>query len=788
MNKELNEILLNNYEKALKQKYNAVCFDIDGTLTSKGSTQIDTTIIPSLADLIFRRVPIVFITGRGETGIRKFIDDFSSILINEYKITNEQLSKIYALTNDGARLFSSSNNGGTLFDQSIMLSEVEELAKLNDVKKQIEEKYLHLLGKYFDISYSYVSDTQQLMNIRLVLKTKDKQIIDILRTTIDKIIDDQHSEHLNVTKGHWNGYTDFQIGVANKKEAIEETERIIGVPENSMLRIGDCGGIDGNDYAMLNCPQGFSVKETSNSLTSCFPIVNNEGIVLNGVEATKHLLSVAKILPTICLEKAIENRYRKEYSQMEMMINKGRIEHLQRYNEIIDKNFAQFNGVDGIFKPQIGGLYLPMYEWELIDDSNSLKKLWEYKQDGNRGFSLYTNNSILLRGSKTYYNFLAVRQKKYNRMKKKYEEILTKDDILTWFSNYRLFFEHSLKALSGNELDFEVTYNRVMTLGILDNIRNIALICINSLISEMYGNQNVMLDFESLPEDSLIGEFYHILLANNKLMADICFKDNYNLNGNTVQDILKKTVPSISRYSLEFIQQPDKNDYSKDFRVYREIDNFAENYIAMDLASEKSEMIIDKEIGVCGLCYGGLELPVIYSIVNQDIRQVSVLKFGSNITGYQNKHALEVRSFAIEDYGGIQFYGIDPSKRYILADDNLLTAKTMQLALNTMYDNNIEVNNVAIVRYPSVNRISQMFMENHGAVDYRFFFDFINGLCFPSPYSWRDENTNDDYEDSLGVFDIPRNNILQYLYKNHDFKEDTEVSSIRGRTKIIEKA
>ena len=34
-------ILLENYLKSLEQKYNAVCFDIDGTLTAEGSKNID---------------------------------------------------------------------------------------------------------------------------------------------------------------------------------------------------------------------------------------------------------------------------------------------------------------------------------------------------------------------------------------------------------------------------------------------------------------------------------------------------------------------------------------------------------------------------------------------------------------------------------------------------------------------------------------------------------------------------------------------------------------------------
>ena len=107
----------------------------------------------------------------------------------------------------------------------------------------------------------------------------------------------------------------------------------------------------------------------------------------------------------------------------------------------------------------------------------------------------------------------------------------------------------------------------------------------------------------------------------------------------------------------------------------------------------------------------------------------------------------------------------------------------MQLAINCMYDSNIEVDSLSIVRYPSVNRISQMFLPNHGAVDYNYFFDYINGLCFPSPYSWRDSNNLDLYEDSLGVFDLNRRKIIECLSKNHDYSEKSEVYKLKRMVK-----
>lgn len=107
----------------------------------------------------------------------------------------------------------------------------------------------------------------------------------------------------------------------------------------------------------------------------------------------------------------------------------------------------------------------------------------------------------------------------------------------------------------------------------------------------------------------------------------------------------------------------------------------------------------------------------------------------------------------------------------------------MQLAINSFYDFGANVQGALVVRYPSINLVNQMFMENHGAVDYNCFFDYVQGLCFPSPYSFRDEHDGDPYLDSLGIFDINRRKILECLYKNHDYNEQTEVSKLRGRVK-----
>lgn len=79
-----------------------------------------------------------------------------------------------------------------------------------------------------------------------------------------------------------------------------------------------------------------------------------------------------------------------------------------------------------------------------------------------------------------------------------------------------------------------------------------------------------------------------------------------------------------------------------------------------------------------------------------------------------------------------------------------------------------------------------MFLDNTAAIDFHLFFDYIHGLCYSSPYSWKDNEWKDNdgkinYEDTMGVFDLNRKKIIECLIKNHDYNEKSEVSEYQRR-------
>ena len=729
-----------------------------------------------LANMLKKHIPIVFITGRGETGLNDLLGDIIYDLKNKYGVTEKQLLKMYALTNDGARIFMTSDCSGQLFNISEYISSKEDFIKLEELNKKIIALLnSSILNEHCKVTYSIDSKTNAIINIRVMILNDSIEINNEIIRIINSLIRDSQNSNLNLTIGMHNGKQVLQVGTATKDKAIQIAERMIGIPQNSMLRIGDCGDRFGNDYSMLNCPQGFSVDKTSGAVDKCFPVIEN-GKIITGINGTLNLLKKVKLLPTICLEHAIQSEYARAYAKVEKLMTKGKNHKIVFFNNLINNRFQMVDGIASLFDSSSGSIKIPMYEWINIPDNNPLKQLWLTCNDSSLCYSMYDNENILLRGSGIYYYFLSQRIHDENTR----EDITTKEMVCEWLSNNMEFLSKSLIAIN-TILDINELNNTKMILGLIDNIRNYLLILLNQQIVSNEIDKNAMVNLEMLIKDSLMYKIYYSLISTENLMKDILFNENYKINSIDVENLIKNIILITNEFRVSFIKQPDKENYSKDFRAYREIDNFVENFITCYLTFQKDPNIFNK--GICGLCYGGLELPIIMKSIDDRINDVSVLKFNRNVTGYAKKQSLELRFFDIFKTGGIELFGIDKQKEYIILDDNLLTGKTMQLAITTFYDIGINVDKIVAVRYPGVNRISQMFMPNHGAVDYRHFFNFIEGLYFSSPYSWRDPYSTNLYEDSLGVFDLNRRKILECLIKNGGYSKNSEVLYVKRKMK-----
>ena len=475
--------IYHNYKKSLEQKYNAVCFSIDGTLTEKNSKKIDNRAVNMIIELLKKKVPVVFITGRGETGLHDLKQDIYDAIIISKNINENDIKRIYVLTNDGARLFFSTDISNEDFlEQSTYIttnSELEQLVIMNDMLKKMN-------NIYFDIMYSKDSKTDKIINIRLVLNTEDAEKTKKIYNNINEIICNNQFESIHLTRGFYKDKAVIQIGTTTKDKAIEKVEKLLGIPKNSMMRIGSCGDDKGNDYLMLNCKQGYSVNKTSGSDNSCFPIFDKNKNILTGVEATLELIANSKILPTVCLEKVDKKDYKYNFAKTEKNIVLGRKKLLNKYNNLVNINFKENDGIDSLFDKASGSVMIPMYEWELIS-YNPLKDFWSSKKNGCFEYLLRDDNNYLLRGSSTYYYFLA------NRKSEDGKDITTKENIINWHNNYIKFISNASEAILKTE-NINSTINKKMLLGILDNCRNVLLVLMNHMLVSNYYGDNVISD------------------------------------------------------------------------------------------------------------------------------------------------------------------------------------------------------------------------------------------------------------------------------------------------------
>lgn len=763
-----------NFRKSLEQKYNAVCFDIDGTLTVKNSKRIDNRAINMIVELLKKKIPVVFITGRGETGLNDLKNDIYGAIVSSDNIAENDIRRIYVLTNDGARLFFSNNISFEEFlSENVYITTSDELEQLSKMDSIIKE----LNSDCFNVTYSKDLKTGTIINIRMVFNTNNSNIVEKNYETIKEIISSNQFEKIHLTRGFYKDNSVIQIGTTTKDKAIKRVERVIGVPEDSMIRIGDCGDVYGNDYSMLNCKQGYSVDKTSGAVDRCFPIFDENKNIISGVDATLELIKKSKILPTVCLEKADKLDYKFNFAIAEKNIVLGRKKLLNKYNDLINVNFGENDGIDSLFDKSSGSVIIPMYEWELVSDS-SLKDFWSSKENGHFKYLMRDNKNYLLRGSSTYYYLIS------NRKSENGKDVTSKKDVMNWHNNYIQFLDNAFNAVLKTD-DLNIIINKKLLLGVLDNCRNALLVIMNHKLVSNNLNSNILLDISSNKNKDFFA-IYNTLLEIEDSMSNMCFKNGFIINKDFVCNVIKQSKKILTdNLSIEVITK-DKQNYSKDYRTYREIDNFGENYTAVSLYQEKRNDN-DDFINACGLSYGGIELPIIAKTIDKSrIESLLLLKFNREVSGYSNKQLLDLRNFNINEYGGLINSHLFQNSHLDLFDDNVLTGKTLQLAINSLCDCNIDIKNICIVRYPGTNRIEQMFSDNTAAVDFHLFFDYIYGLCFSSPYSWKDNEWKDkngkvSYEDTLGVFDLNRKKIIECLIKNHDYSEESEVGEYKRR-------
>lgn len=515
------------------------------------------------------------------------------------------------------------------------------------------------------------------------------------------------------------------------------------------------------------------IKYVLNKKTDYFidvEVVNEKNIIKYSVDDTKYdtiteVIDSYNIVPKLFSRNLIDNKYEDELNKLEHKkdIEKSKI--MKKYNLKFKEKFNILDGINNIYEWFTGAVFFKDYEWNEIDNENSLKKLFLEKNKDSFIYSLPLDTGVILRGYEIYYYF-STNVSRFEKPKK--------DQIDNWFYNISKYL-NKLKLILPT-YTIKNNYDRRLLLGTVDNLRNIILLLTNSELMILSDNGKDFIYHDSCSKP-ILNKYFKLIENYQKIIDNICFEETDDiicmklLNKVVIElDILKdQTHCNLNEINNEFI-------LSKCFNPLREIDNYIENYIVCkSIVAQKK--LYKRKVNLISILYGGLELPfIIKRLCNSEMNLSFMFQNHGMYLDRQQQNLAKISKEIIE-YGNC-----NKQDDTFIIDDNIMSGVTMQLAYNKLFINNYKkIKGLFIIRHPNINRIAQLehfdVALNLSLVD-----KFIFGMITDTPYSKikRNSNLNNMFVNELNIFSVMTEVFLKALYCNNSFIKDSQVDIFKG--------
>ena len=828
------------YQDACERIYHVVCFDIIDTVTN-GAKSDTIDFLKALCELTQRHVIICFLTSRGSR--------FALEYLNNLREKVMEISDDLIKPSDFDRWYCIVDNGYTLYCNDYMLSDGFLKLKKELIDRKLQKAFSDSKEKdaLRNIISSFLSKKLYL-NEKEIIEHSSKTSFNRLRFPLpfeqfdDKINEEILSEILEISnsfikeqcnnkdskwyhlwqdafesttkpyllkvyKGVYKDkekYVVVDVVPTCKEEAINKLANILGIRSCHILRVGDQGNLFGNDYEMLACDSGFSVKSFSNTENCCYPVCSGSK-VLTGVQATSYIVNNFRIYPTVCLQNPQKDDYISKLAQKEYTSILANRETIVDYSQLIKSAFLEeyqpFTDVWEYMDVNLGGFVIKDWEYMLLKartphhllfkifDKKAVERQKEEIKNKHKylrvrlNFATMVDNGMLLRGPLNYYYGLCFRNEDRSNLNKQF--------LLSLIERRVNFMKISASELQKNlRMDLKNSINRRVILGILDSIRDYFLFILNVYLQEASGNNDILYLSNSRGKNK-IDEIYTMLKCVLKDMYTCLFGQTDTAFVSRIATFIEaKVIPLMNDNHNHVKILSDDYNYDKGCRVWREIDSFFENVVAVDTAIRN--MIYDRDLSnktlmLYGIRYGSLELPVIAAMLLEtkykyfDIKyQVGALCLSTTYEENHSENKSTINTLQIHSNKNVN----SGSFLHILMDDNLVTGRTLQKALNMLVYKKIHPYKLVVVRYPSLNRISHMFLPSHGAPDTDLFWTLILGLTSPAPYTrlYRpgsyELKPTDNYLDELGEFNKTRSFASRMLYRNGIYSEESSIAKV----------
>lgn len=244
-------ILKKSLISIFKEKFYGLAIDFDGTLIhiKKRTDYVDPHILDKLINLNRKKIPIFILTGRGKSIFDQFpLNNFSFqkyILIAQY---------------NGARII--------LGDKTLIFElNAKTFNEYETICQFLKENHINFKE---NLSGFVCYDNESNYNLCASFISKFNKW---------KLVSTNYSFDILPIK-------------ISKYRALLKGSKLYNIRNlNSILKIGDSGDINGNDYDYLKLTNSFSVGEYSSDLATNFPIINEENIFLEGPKGLIFILN-----------------------------------------------------------------------------------------------------------------------------------------------------------------------------------------------------------------------------------------------------------------------------------------------------------------------------------------------------------------------------------------------------------------------------------------------------------------------------------------------------------------
>lgn len=155
---------------------------------------ISEEILQSIYDVIKKHVPVVFVTGRGESGLKNFATTLIDSLKEKYNISSDLLKNIIGVSNNGNFLFYTSGRDEEKYlDVFYNITHEKSLQKLAEFNSDIlDEKNERITENY--ITYSYCKSLNNMLTSIRIIITDEKQLEPIEEYVKNKIGGEKYKE------------------------------------------------------------------------------------------------------------------------------------------------------------------------------------------------------------------------------------------------------------------------------------------------------------------------------------------------------------------------------------------------------------------------------------------------------------------------------------------------------------------------------------------------------------------------------------------------------------------